>query len=119
MCISGKLGKSLITKMQFEKKIRSVLALNIFFTIYIYIYVCMFSMYVYIYIYIYRGITHRDIKPENILLSSPADDTDIKLADFGAACWSRQRGSARMRSYVGSPQVSFVVDSSPPLDMVF
>ena len=66
-----------------------------------------------------RGITHRDIKPENILLSSPADDTDIKLADFGAACWSRQRGSARMRSYVGSPQVSFVVDSSLPLDLVF
>ena len=53
-----------------------------------------------------RGITHRDIKPENILLSSPTDDTTIKLADFGAACWSRQRRSARMRSYGGSPQVS-------------
>ena len=49
----------------------------------------------------HRGITHRDIKPENILLSSPTDDTTIKLADFGAACWSRQRRSARMRSYVG------------------
>ena len=60
-----------------------------------------------------RGITHRDIKPENILLSSPTDDTDIKLADFGAACWSRQRGSARMRSYVGSPQVSVNVVSRP------
>ena len=51
-----------------------------------------------------RGITHRDIKPENILLVTATDDTTIKLADFGAACWSRQRGSARMRSYVGSPQ---------------
>jgi serine/threonine protein kinase len=51
-----------------------------------------------------RGITHRDIKPENILLVTATDDTTIKLADFGAACWSRQRGRARMRSDVGSPQ---------------
>ena len=56
------------------------------------------------YLHSERGITHRDIKPENILLVTSEDDTTIKLADFGAACWSRQRGSARMRSYVGSPQ---------------
>ncbi|KAH7444686.1 hypothetical protein KP509_02G088100 [Ceratopteris richardii] len=29
------------------------------------------------------GIMHRDIKPENILLIDKADNSDIKLADFG------------------------------------
>lgn len=32
------------------------------------------------------GIVHRDLKPENLLLTSPGDDTNIKLADFGFAC---------------------------------
>lgn len=30
-----------------------------------------------------KQFVHRDIKPENLLLSSPADDASIKLADFG------------------------------------
>jgi len=30
-------------------------------------------------------IVHRDLKPENLLYSSPADDADIKIADFGLA----------------------------------
>lgn len=29
------------------------------------------------------GIVHRDLKPENILLTSDADNTDIKISDFG------------------------------------
>lgn len=32
-----------------------------------------------------RGIVHRDLKPENLLLKSPFNDFDIKLADFGFA----------------------------------
>lgn len=32
-----------------------------------------------------NGIMHRDIKLENILLVSNHSDTDVKLADFGAA----------------------------------
>ena len=32
-----------------------------------------------------RNIVHRDLKPENLLYSSPDDDADIKIADFGLA----------------------------------
>ena len=32
-----------------------------------------------------NGIVHRDLKPENLLLTSDADDADIKVADFGFA----------------------------------
>lgn len=32
-----------------------------------------------------RKVAHRDLKPENLLLNSPDDDLDIKLADFGFA----------------------------------
>lgn len=32
-----------------------------------------------------RNIVHRDLKPENLLLKSPYNDFDIKLADFGFA----------------------------------
>lgn len=30
-----------------------------------------------------RQIAHRDLKPTNLLLKSPKDDTDVKIADFG------------------------------------
>jgi len=32
-----------------------------------------------------KDIVHRDLKPENILYESPADDAQIKVADFGLA----------------------------------
>lgn len=32
-----------------------------------------------------QGVVHRDLKPENLLLSSPSDNANIKLADFGLA----------------------------------
>ncbi|KAI9030455.1 calcium/calmodulin-dependent protein kinase type 1D-like protein [Hyaloraphidium curvatum] len=32
-----------------------------------------------------QNIVHRDLKPENLLMSSDAEDADIKLADFGLA----------------------------------
>mmetsp|Transcript_18707 Transcript_18707/g.16939 ORF Transcript_18707/g.16939 Transcript_18707/m.16939 type:complete len:407 (-) Transcript_18707:309-1529(-) len=31
------------------------------------------------------GIVHRDLKPENLLLTSPDNDADIKICDFGFA----------------------------------
>jgi len=30
-----------------------------------------------------KNIVHRDLKPENLLLKSPQEDTEVKLADFG------------------------------------
>ena len=49
----------------------------------------------------HRGIVHRDLKPENLLLKSPFNDFDIKLADFGFVClpasfFSHGRGIARV-----------------------
>ena len=36
--------------------------------------------------YIHNGkVAHRDLKPENLLLRSKADDSDVKIADFGFA----------------------------------
>ncbi len=32
-----------------------------------------------------KNVVHRDLKPENLLLKSPTDDQDVKLADFGFA----------------------------------
>jgi serine/threonine protein kinase len=32
-----------------------------------------------------RDVIHRDLKPENLLLTSPSDDADIKIVDFGFA----------------------------------
>ena len=29
------------------------------------------------------GVAHRDLKPENILMVSDADDSDLKIVDFG------------------------------------
>lgn len=35
-----------------------------------------------------RGIVHRDLKPENVLLcSSDKDNLDVKITDFGFACF--------------------------------
>lgn len=33
-----------------------------------------------------NGIVHCDVKPDNILYSTPGEDADILLADFGVAC---------------------------------
>ena len=46
----------------------------------------------------FQGVTHRDIKPENILLCG---ETDIKIADFGAAMLLDQQTT--QVSEVGSP----------------
>ncbi|MDP2434797.1 MAG: serine/threonine-protein kinase, partial [archaeon] len=47
------------------------------------------------------NIVHRDIKPENILLVSPTDNIDVKLADFGLSCYFS--GAASLLTRVGTP----------------
>ncbi|CAI5939984.1 unnamed protein product [Closterium sp. NIES-65] len=49
-----------------------------------------------------HGIVHRDIKPENILLMDASDDTNIKLADFGAAAFVSE--GEMITDVVGTPE---------------
>lgn len=46
-------------------------------------------------------IVHRDLKPENILYASPADDAEIKVADFGLA--RVINGKDLMKTACGTP----------------
>jgi serine/threonine protein kinase len=48
-----------------------------------------------------RHIVHRDLKPENILLATPAEDADIKIADFGLA--RMISGTQMMKTACGTP----------------
>jgi len=34
-----------------------------------------------------KGICHRDIKLENFMFSSPAEDSEIKIIDFGLSTY--------------------------------
>ncbi|CAG9327683.1 unnamed protein product [Blepharisma stoltei] len=48
-----------------------------------------------------RGICHRDIKPDNFLLETEAEDSDIKMIDFGLS--HKLEGKVkRMKSTVGT-----------------
>ncbi|GJP41902.1 hypothetical protein CLOM_g1522 [Closterium sp. NIES-68] len=49
-----------------------------------------------------NGIVHRDIKPENILLKNSSDDTNILLADFGAAAFATE--GEVIKEVVGTPE---------------
>ncbi len=46
-------------------------------------------------------IAHRDLKPENLLLRSPNDDNDVKIADFGFA--KRCKGPDCLKTQCGTP----------------
>ena len=46
-------------------------------------------------------MAHRDLKPENLLYSSPAEDAQIKVADFGLA--RIVSGSDMMKTACGTP----------------
>jgi len=48
-----------------------------------------------------KNIVHRDLKPENILYASPADDAEIKIADFGLA--RVVSGKDMMKTACGTP----------------
>merc|ERR1712196_227096 len=46
-----------------------------------------------------KGLVHRDIKPENVLLSSPGENFDAKLTDFGLST----NASTQMQTFCGTP----------------
>jgi len=48
-----------------------------------------------------KKIVHRDLKPENLLYASPAEDADIKVADFGLA--RLVTGKDLMKTACGTP----------------
>jgi len=48
-----------------------------------------------------KHIVHRDLKPENLLYQSPADDSPIKVADFGLA--RVVSGKDMMKTACGTP----------------
>jgi calcium-dependent protein kinase len=62
-----------------------------------------------------NGIVHRDIKPENFLFTSPADDSPLKMIDFGLASYKasllRLKGH-KSKSPSSSGGISSSLDSS-------
>jgi len=48
-----------------------------------------------------KGICHRDLKPENFIFKSKADDSDIKVIDFGLSCMGKS--AEHMHTRVGTP----------------
>ncbi|KAL8577458.1 hypothetical protein ACOMHN_021910 [Nucella lapillus] len=48
-----------------------------------------------------QGITHRDLKPENILLATDADETLIKVTDFGLSKFVD--AGSMMKTFCGTP----------------
>jgi len=50
-----------------------------------------------------RGIVHRDLKPENLLLKSPHNLTEVKIADFGLSKIVGTNNIGRMLTACGTP----------------
>jgi calcium/calmodulin-dependent protein kinase I len=49
-----------------------------------------------------NGIVHRDLKPENLVFSTEADDSDLKITDFGLSTLSDANGECMMDAYTGA-----------------
>jgi serine/threonine protein kinase len=64
-----------------------------------------------------RGIVHRDIKPENVLYVSIADNSPVKLADFGlAGRLDHHHGAGGARDHrVGGARAPFTTMCGTPL----
>lgn len=62
-------------------------------------------------------LIHCDLKPENILLCRK-DSTDIKVIDFGSACFDTQRVHTYIQSrFYRSPEVILGANYGVPIDM--
>eukprot|EP01103_Thecamoeba_quadrilineata_P007890 TRINITY_DN17711_c0_g1_i1.p1 TRINITY_DN17711_c0_g1~~TRINITY_DN17711_c0_g1_i1.p1 ORF type:complete len:731 (-),score=93.75 TRINITY_DN17711_c0_g1_i1:241-2433(-) len=63
------------------------------------------------------GIIHCDLKPENILLAN-LTSTNIKLIDFGSACFENQRVYSYLQSrFYRSPEVLLGYDYTSAIDI--
>mmetsp|Transcript_22074 Transcript_22074/g.22262 ORF Transcript_22074/g.22262 Transcript_22074/m.22262 type:complete len:370 (-) Transcript_22074:389-1498(-) len=67
-----------------------------------------------------KGIVHRDLKPENLLLTSDADRSQVKIADFGLAAYDH--GQNQLEGQCGSPHyiAPEILETKPygaPVDM--
>mmetsp|Transcript_4118 Transcript_4118/g.4768 ORF Transcript_4118/g.4768 Transcript_4118/m.4768 type:complete len:473 (+) Transcript_4118:374-1792(+) len=49
-----------------------------------------------------NGIVHRDLKPENLILASRADDSELKIADFGLSKIVDDAANATMGTVCGT-----------------
>ncbi|OMJ91757.1 hypothetical protein SteCoe_5658 [Stentor coeruleus] len=48
-----------------------------------------------------KNIVHRDLKLQNLLLGQNSNNIDVKIADFGSACWLS--GNFKAFGYFGTP----------------
>ena len=61
-----------------------------------------------------KSIAHRDLKLENLMLVDAKNPRDVKLVDFGFACYTRGRD---LRHLVGTPDyVCFTTHTRPRPD---
>ena len=64
-----------------------------------------------------QGILHCDVKPENVLLASE-DPINVKLIDFGSACFKQDRASTYLQSrYYRAPEVVLKTSYGTAIDM--
>ena len=64
-----------------------------------------------------QKIAHRDLKPENILLKCP-DKADLKVIDFGSACFKNERIYAYIQSrYYRAPEIILGIPYAMAIDI--
>ncbi|KAJ7908051.1 kinase-like domain-containing protein [Mycena leptocephala] len=68
------------------------------------------------------GIVHRDLKPENLLFRTPAEDTDIMIADFGLSRIMEDEKLSLLTEICGTPgymapEIFLKTGHSKPVDV--
>ncbi|KAJ7828676.1 Pkinase-domain-containing protein [Mycena olivaceomarginata] len=68
------------------------------------------------------GVVHRDLKPENLLFRTPAEDTDIMIADFGLSRIMEEEKLSLLTEICGTPgymapEIFLKTGHSKPVDV--